>query len=86
MPAKHPPVFKFGSQRLPDPIYAAVNNLIKVCGFGPGESGTEEFYYALRDVIYDLEGTIEESHKEGLCYDMCAAIAGELAKRIQQSN
>lgn len=43
-----------------------------------GESGTEQLYYFLRNMVDELEGTIEESHQEGLCYNMAAAMAGTL--------
>jgi len=82
MPKKKPAKRLVGNQWLPDPLYDALNQVIKLCGL-QGESGTEEFYYMLRDILEDLDGTIEQSHDEGLCYDMCAAIAGELAKRCQ---
>lgn len=58
----------------PDAIDIAVSNLINACGF-KGESGTDEFYYLLQEAIDSLDGTIEKSHEEGLCYDMSSAIA-----------
>lgn len=67
---------------LPDPIYDAVEKLIRACGFDRSESATEDFYYMLRDVIDGLDGTIEASHEEGLCYNMAAAIAGALTARV----
>ncbi len=60
-------------------MYDALNAVIKLCGL-KGESGTEEFYYTLRDILEKLDGEIEASHKDGLCLDMCAAISYELAK------
>ena len=69
----------------PDAIHIAVENLLKACGCGKGESGTEEFYYLLQEAVDELDGTIEKSHEEGLCYDMASALSGTirdiLAKR-----
>ncbi len=83
MPKKKPSKILKGKQWIPDPMYDALDEVIKLCGL-QGESGTEEFYYMLRDILEDLDGTIEKSHEEGLCYDMCAAISGELSKRVNE--
>lgn len=55
-------------------IYAALGDLIKACGYDRSESATEDFYYLLCEAVDELDGTIEESHKEGLCYDMHSAL------------
>ena len=83
MSKKKPAKRLVGKQWLPDPMYDALDEVIKLCGL-QGESGTEEFYYMLRDILEDLDGTIEKSHEDGLCYDMCAAISHELAKRSNE--
>lgn len=83
MPKKHHSKRLVGNQWLPDPIYDALNEVIKLCGL-QGESGTEDFYYMLRDILEDVDGEIEKSHKDGLCLDMCSVISYELAKRCQE--
>lgn len=70
-------------QVFPVLINEAVNNLIRTCGFDRSESSTEIFYYMLSDVVRSLKGTIEKSHKQGLCIDMAAAISWELSERIR---
>lgn len=57
----------------------AMDVLMDAFGF-KGESGTELLYYHIRDMVDELEGVIEASHEEGLCYDMTAAMAGTLQK------
>ncbi len=51
--------------------------LMDAYGF-KSESDTERLYYLIRDMVDELEGTIEASHEEGLCYNMTAAMADTL--------
>ncbi len=83
MPKKKPSKVLVGKQWIPDPMYDALNEVIKLCGL-QGESGTEEFYYMLREILDELDGTIEASHKDGLCYDMCAAISRKLSEHVNE--
>lgn len=64
-------------------IFDALNGLMAACGL-QGESGTEELYSMLGSACEELdaEGVLEESHQQGLCYDMNAALAHKLAKRL----
>lgn len=78
------PKVQRGPQAFPTRINEAVNNLISTCGFDRSESSTEIFYYMLYGVLKSLRGTIEKSHKEGLCIDMAAAISWELSERIRE--
>lgn len=48
------------------------------------ESDTEQLYYLIRDMVDELEGTIEASHQEGLCYNMTAAMADTLQQYADQ--
>ena len=58
-------------------IDLAMDHLLKACGLH-GESGTEKLFHMLKTAIKELDGTIEGSHEEGLCYNMNAAIADKL--------
>lgn len=84
MPDKsHKPI---GDNR-PDAIDLAVENLVKACGFDKSESSSERFYYLLQEAIDTLDGTIEESHEEGLCYDMTHALSSTIREILnEQSN
>ena len=62
MPKKKSSKILAGKQWLPDPMYDALNQVIKLCGL-QGESGTEEFYYMLRDILEDLDGTTIVEHR-----------------------
>jgi hypothetical protein len=75
MPAK--PDKPIGTYR-PDAIDIAVENLVTACGFNKSESASEDFYYLLQEAVDELDGTIEQSHEEGLCYDMTHALSGTL--------
>lgn len=65
-------------------IDKAVENLVTACGFDKSESASESFYYLLQEAVDDLEGTIESSHEEGLCYDMTHALSGTLKDLLEK--
>lgn len=68
----------------PDEIDRAVENLVAACGFNQSESASEEFYGLLKEAVEKLDGTIETSHEEGLCYDMTHAIYGTLREILEK--
>lgn len=61
-----------------DILDKAVENLVDACGFDRSESASEAFYYLLKQAVENLDGSIEESHEEGLCMDMTHCLSGEL--------
>lgn len=65
------------------PIDLALADLLKACGLA-GESGTEQLYLWLAHACDELIDVIPESHAEGLCYDMNAALSGKLAEYIEE--
>ncbi len=65
-------------------IDLALDSLLKACGL-QGESGTEQLYYWLLRACDELQGTIEESHAEGLCYNMNAALSDKLAEYMREA-
>lgn len=67
------------NQPISPEIMDAMNALLAACGLS-GESGTELLYYWLADAVEALDGTIEASHEQGLCYDMNAAMADVLTQ------
>jgi hypothetical protein len=68
-------------------INKALNALMKACGLS-GESGTEELYEILFDVIHDYDRkvreTVEQSHADGLCYDVNALLADAISDIISR--
>lgn len=70
-----------------DPIYVAVDNLCKACGFdNQGESGTERFYHLLSEAVDQSGDELDESHEEGLCLDMVSALASNLETLLANRN
>lgn len=67
-----------------DALDLAVENLATACGFDKSESASEAFYYLLQEAIEQLDGTIETSHEEGLCYDMTHALSGTLRDLLEK--
>ena len=67
-------------------IYKALNEIMSACGLS-GESGMEKLFHILSKAIQDIEDewddVVEESHKEGLCYNVNAWLANEIAKAIR---
>jgi chemotaxis regulatin CheY-phosphate phosphatase CheZ len=70
-------------------IKKALNALMKACGLS-GESGTEQLYEILSGIVLerDLEirATVEESHANGLCYDVNALLADAVAEVLSQTS
>lgn len=64
-------------------LHYSLNELMAACGLS-GESGTEELYDMLGRAVEELEieGVLEDSHEQGLCYDMNAALAHKLEKYL----
>ncbi len=69
-----------------DALDKAVENLATACGFDKSESASEAFYELLREAVNNLDGVIEQSHKEGLCYDMTHALSCELRDLLAWKN
>jgi hypothetical protein len=56
-------------------IYDALDDLMQACGLS-GESGSETLFHALSDATKELDFSIvEQSHRDGLCYDVNALLA-----------
>jgi hypothetical protein len=70
----------------PDAIDIAVENLVTACGFDKSESASECFYSLLQEAVDELDGTIEKSHDEGLCYDMTHALSGTLRELLKKQS
>jgi len=70
-------------------IHAALNELQKACGFGLSESGTAKLFavltYAIEACQDEWEDTVEESYKNGSCYDVNALLAGHIEKILVAS-
>jgi hypothetical protein len=66
-------------------IVAALNDLMKTCGHS-GESGTEAMFQVLADAIDAVAedwGMVEQSHAEGLSYDVNAMLARAIDDRLE---
>jgi hypothetical protein len=66
-------------------IDAALDALMKACGF-TGESGTEAMFWVLHKAVQDVASNwniVEESHEDGLCYDVNALLSGAIAKALE---
>jgi len=62
--------------------HAALNQLMTAIGLS-GESGTEALFDVLQNAVDDVAGewhVVEQSHKDGLCYDVNAMLAQAIAK------
>jgi hypothetical protein len=67
-------------------IHKALNQLMTACGLS-GESGTEKLFMVLSDAVKAAEvkwGVVEQSHEEGLCYDVNALLADEMVKALAE--
>jgi hypothetical protein len=68
-------------------VFEALNMLMKACGLSD-ESDTEELYEILSDIIFEtdreIRKTVKQSHKDGLCYDVNALLAGSIADAVVQ--
>jgi hypothetical protein len=65
-------------------IHAALNKVMKACGLDTSESSTERLFaildHAVTAVAEQYDDVVEQSHGEGLCYDVNAWLASEIAK------
>lgn len=67
-------------------INNALDTLMKACGF-QGESGTEELFDALSVAMENVQNewhVVEQSHKDGLCYDVNHMLARALVKELSE--
>lgn len=68
-------------------IREALNKIMKACGFS-GESGTEGLFMVLQQAVGSVaeqwEDVVEQSHKDGLNYDINSWLACEIAKAAAQ--
>jgi hypothetical protein len=62
-------------------IYSALHGLLQTCELR-GESGTEKLMHTLEQALESScwRERVETSHEEGLGYDHCAVLAGEIRK------
>jgi hypothetical protein len=60
-------------------IHAALNSLMKACGLDNSESATEVLFGILEDAVLNVadqwDEVVEQSHRDGLCYDVNALLA-----------
>jgi hypothetical protein len=65
-------------------IKRGLNTIMKACGFDQSESSTEAFFEILDSAVGSVaeqrEAVVEESHRDGLCFDVNAMLAREIAK------
>lgn len=65
-------------------IWRGLNTIMKACGFDQSESSTEAFFEvldtALTSVAEQWDEVVGQSHRDGLCYDVNAMLAQEIAK------
>ena len=65
-------------------IRTAINQLMSACGLR-GESGTEELFLILRDAVDEVDwGIVEESHREGLCFDVSCLLAEAIEQQLSR--
>jgi hypothetical protein len=66
-------------------IRQALNQLMRACGLS-GESGTEELFGVLQIAVQAVEeqwdDVVGQSHREGLCFDVNAFLAGRIALEL----
>lgn len=63
-------------------IRTAINQLMKACGLS-GESGTEELFLILENAVAAVDwGIVEESHEEGLCFDVSCLLAEAIVAEL----
>ena len=67
-------------------IRKALNQLMNACGFR-GESGSETLFpvllHAVEAVDAKWDNVVEQSHEDGLRYDVNALLADEFSKKSQ---
>ena len=68
-------------------IRKALNQLMNACGFR-GESGSETLFpvllHAVEAVDAKWDNVVEQSHEDGLRYDVNALLADELVRSLKQ--
>jgi hypothetical protein len=66
-------------------IRQALNQLMRACGLS-GDSGTEELFGVLQVAVQAVEeqwdDVVGQSHREGLCFDVNAFLAGRIALEL----
>jgi hypothetical protein len=66
-------------------VVAALDAMMKACGLR-GESGSEDLFWilleAMQNVADDKWDTVEQSHKEGLCYDARFLLAEAIIEAV----
>ena len=63
----------------------ALDALMGACGF-VGESGSERLFWVLRDAVQmvaDEWHVVEQSHKDGLCYNVNALLSDAIAEALR---
>ena len=66
-------------------IDIALDALMGACGF-VGESGSEGMFWVLRDAVQmvaDEWHVVEQSHKDGLCYNVNALLSDAIAEALK---
>ena len=68
-------------------IHKALGELVSACGFS-GESGTERLFPVLSQAVEAVDGkwdsVVGQSHRDGLCCDVNALLAEEIASILQK--
>jgi hypothetical protein len=65
-------------------IHAALNKIMKACGLDQSESSTEILFAildrAVTSVAEQFDDVVGQSHRDGLCYNVNAWLASEIAR------
>ncbi len=65
-------------------IHDALNQIGEACGLDKSESSTEALFAILERAMVVIgeqwDEVVGQSHRDGLCYDVCAWLAHEIAK------
>jgi hypothetical protein len=65
-------------------IHVALNKIMKACGLDQSESSTEALFAILDNAVTSVaeqyDDVVGQSHRDGLCYDVNAWLAQEIAK------
>ena len=68
-------------------IHKALGELVSACGFS-GESGTERLFPFLLEAVEAVDGkwdsVVGQSHRDGLCCDVNALLAEEIASILKK--
>ena len=68
-----------------DQIHKALGDLMVACGLGRSESGTEIFVGVLADAVGGVDwSVVEQSHKDGLCFDVNCLLAEEIEVALRR--